>query len=118
MKKLTLGIIMSAISVVAFGQESQYQYKVDFFGDTILVDSKDNTIGKQKKDFFGNTIIVDKDGKTIAKQKQDFFGNTILENEAGKTVGTQKKDFFGNKVLESERDQNLVPKPLGGLVPW
>lgn len=48
MQRLKLGILMYAISAVAYGQTT-YKYKVDFFGDTILVDQNDKTIGKKKR---------------------------------------------------------------------
>lgn len=93
MKTLTLGILMSGVSAIGYSQTNQYQYKVDFFCDTILVDANNKTIGKQKKDFFGNTIIVDQAGKKITEQKKDFFHQTILEDESGRKLGQKTVDF-------------------------
>jgi hypothetical protein len=116
MKKLRFFILLFTIPAHSYGQSDSYKYKVDFFGDTILVDGNDKTIGIKKKDFFGNTIIADKNGNKIATQKKDFFGKTILENESGKTIGKQSTDFFGNSVVIPENGKFLVEK-YGGVLP-
>ncbi|MFD2288339.1 hypothetical protein GJU39_03565 [Pedobacter petrophilus] len=36
MKKLALGILMSTVSAIGYSQTTQYKYKVNFYGDTIL----------------------------------------------------------------------------------